>query len=72
MPIKGQPLRNTLYGLSTGWRFFEPFFGVVLNVQQIKGSAPASVENHFVWKGVYGLNISISALGKALSSASKK
>lgn len=69
LPLKGQPLRNSLYGIASGWRWFEPFFGVVLDVQKIKGTTPGSVNNHYVWKGVYGINISISALSKALSSA---
>ncbi len=70
LPIKGQPLRNSLYGISAGWQYFEPFFGVVLDVQQIKDAA-GNPENHFVRKGVYGVSISISALSKALSSGSK-
>jgi hypothetical protein len=69
LPLKSQPLRNTLYGFGMGWRWLEPFGGVVLDVQKMNGSTPGSSMNHYVWKGVYGLNISISAASKALSKA---
>ena len=71
LPIKGQPLRNSVYGIATGWRWFEPFWGIVLDVQQVPGAAPNTRMNHYIRKGVYGLNISVSALAKALSSSSK-
>jgi hypothetical protein len=62
MPLKGQPLRNTLYAISDGWRWLQPFWGMVLDVQQQQAAGSSSVHNRYVRKGVYGLSISISAL----------
>jgi hypothetical protein len=69
MPIKKQPLRNTTAGLSMGWKYLQPFGSVVFNVQQRKSSA-TTVANHLVYKGAWGINISISDAVKSIKSSS--
>lgn len=71
MPIKKQPLRNTTAGLGMGWRWLEPFGSVVFNVQQRK-TASGSLTNHLVFKGAWGLKMSVSDVAKALKSNSSK
>jgi hypothetical protein len=66
LPIKGQPWRNSITGVAMGWRYFEPFWGIAWDVQQVKGSS-GNPENHLVRKGVYGVSISVTALAKALA-----
>jgi len=68
MPIKKQPLRNTTAGLSMGWHWLEPFGSVVFNVQQRK-DASGHLQNHLVFKGAWGLKISVSNVAKALKSS---
>jgi hypothetical protein len=69
MPIKKQPLHNTTAGLAMGWRWLEPFGSVVFNVQERKSSAE-TLNNHLVFKGAWGLNISVSDVAKSLKSSS--
>jgi hypothetical protein len=68
VPIKGQPLRNTMVGVAVGMRWLEPFFGVVFDRQQlVQANQPV---DHLVRKGVWGLNISVDSVVKALKSSS--
>jgi hypothetical protein len=69
MPIKKQPLRNTTAGLAMGWKYLEPFGSVVFNVQQRK-TANNKLVDHLVYKGAWGLNISLTDAVKALKSSS--
>jgi hypothetical protein len=71
MPIKKQPLRNTTLGLAMGWRWLEPFGSVVFNVQQRKDTAN-KLQNHLVYKGAWGLKMSVSDVAKALKKSSTK
>jgi hypothetical protein len=71
MPIKKQPLRNTTLGLGMGWRWLEPFGSVVFNVQQRKDAA-GKLKNHPVYKGAWGLKISVSDVAKALKNSTTK
>jgi len=70
LPIKGQPLRNMAAGLAFGLKWAEPFAGIVFDDQaQVSGT---TTQNRWVRKGIFGLNISVSALKTALSSSSNK
>ena len=67
LPLKGQPLRNSLYGFSDGWRWIQPFWGIVLDVQQVGTSGTTSLHNRYVRKGVYGVGISLSDLASKIA-----
>jgi hypothetical protein len=70
MPIKGQPLRNTMLGLGVGLRWLEPFAGLVFDYQEIPSSTATSTTNRLALKLVWGLNVSVSSVSKALTSKS--
>lgn len=69
MPIKKQPLRNMTAGLAMGWHWVEPFGSVVFNVQQRKDTS-GNLVNHLVFKGAWGINVSVSDVAKAIKSSS--
>lgn len=69
VPIKGQPLRNTMLGFGIGLKWLEPFAGLVFDDQQIADSA-AHHHNHLVLKGAFGLNISVDAAKSVLLKSS--
>lgn len=69
MPLKGQPLRNTMAGFGMGLHWLEPFAAVVFDDQEIPSSNKTATTNHMVYKLVWGLNISVSSAYKALSAS---
>ena len=69
MPIKKQPLRNTTAGLAIGLKYLQPFGCVVFNVQQRKTSGNTLV-NHLVFKGAWGITISLTDAAKLIKASS--
>jgi hypothetical protein len=67
MPIKGQPLRHTMTGIAMGFRWIEPFWGVVFNKQPVKGTDGTVAGDRWVRKGIWGINVSVSAVRDALA-----
>lgn len=68
VPIKGQPLKQTMVGVGAGYKWLEPFWGIVFDEQSIKASGMNEIQTHWVRKGVYGINISVTAAAKSLIS----
>jgi hypothetical protein len=66
VPIKGEPLRNTMVGIGNGFRWLQPFWGVVFDLQKVPATSNVALHNRLVIKGVYGLNLSVDAVAKAL------
>lgn len=66
IPIKGQPLRNTMVGIGAGYRWLQPFWGVIFDIQRVPKSGSTPLHDRLVRKGTFGLNLSVDAVAKAL------
>jgi hypothetical protein len=69
LPIKGEVLRHSMLGVGVGMHWLEPFGGVVFDTQnnQVKNGS-ISTRTGISYRYVFGLKLSMTAVGKALAS----
>lgn len=68
MPIKKQPLRQTMAGLAAGFKWVDVFAGYVFNIQQVQSSSSGvatALENRLVRRPVYGITIDVNSAKSA-------
>jgi len=68
LPLTGKVFRHSMLGAGIGLHWLEPFGGVIFDTQNQVMSGGKNT-NKLTLKGVFGLKISVSALGKALKSS---
>jgi hypothetical protein len=68
LPIKGEVFRHAMIGGSIGAHWLEPFGGVVFDTQNNQVKSATNNKTSITYQAVFGLKVSVSALGKALKS----
>jgi len=68
LPIKGEVLRHSMFGVGIGMHWLEPFGGVVFDTQNNEVKGTTTNKTGITYKYVFGLKLSMSAVGKALKS----
>jgi hypothetical protein len=63
LPIKGKVLDHTMLGLAFGLPWFEPYAGLVFDLQN--GTTP-DTSQRLTLKGTFGFKVSVSAIAKAV------
>jgi hypothetical protein len=68
LPIKGEVLRHSMLGIGLGMHWLEPFGGVIFDTQnnQVK-NGNTSTKTGITYQFVFGLKVSMTAVGKALA-----
>ncbi|WP_158823341.1 hypothetical protein [Granulicella sp. S156] len=69
LPIKGKVLRHIMVGGGIGLHWLEPFGGVVFDTQNGQTTTTSGTSNKLTLQAVFGLKVSMTALGKALKKS---